>query len=74
LNRPEFSDAPARRQAPGRQDEVALVNRVAVNDTMLVVWRKAATFNRCTRVSTWILDIAARRPLEALRADSGRAA
>ena len=39
-----------------------------VNDTMLVVWRKAATFNRCSKVSTWILGIAARRRLKALDA------
>jgi RNA polymerase sigma-70 factor (ECF subfamily) len=38
-----------------------------VNDTMLVVWRKAATFNRSSRVSTWILGIASRRRLKALQ-------
>lgn len=38
-----------------------------VNDTMLVVWRKAATFNRCSKVSTWILGIAAWRRLKALQ-------
>ena len=32
-----------------------------LNDTMLVVWRKAGTFNRCSKVSTWILGIASRR-------------
>ena len=37
-----------------------------VNDTMLVVWRKAGTFNRCSKVSTWILGIASRRRLKAL--------
>ena len=37
-----------------------------VNDTMLVVWRKAGSFNRASRVSTWILGIAARRRLKAL--------
>ena len=41
-----------------------------LNDTMLVVWRKAGTFNRRSKVSTWILGIALRRSLKALaRAD-----
>jgi RNA polymerase sigma-70 factor (ECF subfamily) len=38
-----------------------------VNDTMLVVWRKADTFNRYSKVSTWILGIASRRRLKAIR-------
>jgi RNA polymerase sigma factor (sigma-70 family) len=38
-----------------------------VNDTMLVVWRKAATFNHASRVSTWIFAIAYRKALKALR-------
>jgi RNA polymerase sigma factor (sigma-70 family) len=37
-----------------------------LNDTMLVVWRKAHTFNRCSKVSTWILGIAWRRRMKAL--------
>jgi RNA polymerase sigma factor (sigma-70 family) len=37
-----------------------------LNDTMLVVWRKADTFNRSSKVSTWILGIAWRRRLKAL--------
>ena len=46
-----------------------------VNDTMLIVWRKAGTFNGCSKVSTWILGIASRRRLKALeRIESGRAA
>src|SRR4030095_191861 len=95
------SDASARRRLAASQDEVALVDRVAlgdiaafdalfrryaprlsrflgrttrgthlveeiVNDTMLVVWRKARTFNRCSKVSTWIIGIASRRRLKAL--------
>lgn len=32
-----------------------------VNDVMLVVWRKAATFRGDSKVSTWILGIATRR-------------
>jgi RNA polymerase sigma factor (sigma-70 family) len=38
-----------------------------VNDTMLVAWRKAATFHHASRVSTWIFAIAYRKALEALR-------
>jgi RNA polymerase sigma factor (sigma-70 family) len=37
-----------------------------VNDTMLVVWRKADTFNLRSRLSTWIIGIALRRGLKAL--------
>lgn len=37
-----------------------------LNDTMLVVWRKADTFNLRSKVSTWILGIALRRGLKAL--------
>jgi len=41
-----------------------------VNDTMLVVWFKANTFNLRSRVSTWIIGIALRKSLKALeRAD-----
>ena len=38
-----------------------------VNDTMLVVWRKAGTFNHSSSVSTWIFAIAYRRALKALK-------
>jgi RNA polymerase sigma factor (sigma-70 family) len=38
-----------------------------LNDTMLVVWRKAETFNLRSKVSTWIIGIALRRGLKALR-------
>jgi RNA polymerase sigma factor (sigma-70 family) len=37
-----------------------------LNDTMLIVWRKAATFNLRSKVSTWIIGIALRRGLKAL--------
>ena len=37
-----------------------------VNDTMLVVWRKAEKFNLRSKVSTWIIGIALRRGLKAL--------
>jgi RNA polymerase sigma-70 factor (ECF subfamily) len=36
-----------------------------VNDTMLVVWRRARAFDITTRVSTWIIGIAARTGLKA---------
>lgn len=38
-----------------------------VNDTMLVVWRKAEGFNHASRVSTWIFAIAYRKALKALK-------
>src|SRR5262245_46819064 len=36
-----------------------------LNDTMLVVWRKAHTFDGTSRVSTWIFAIAYRKALKA---------
>lgn len=38
-----------------------------VNDTMLVVWRKAPSYNLRSKVSTWIFGIAFRRALKALK-------
>jgi RNA polymerase sigma-70 factor (ECF subfamily) len=38
-----------------------------LNDTMLVVWNRAATFNHASKVSTWIFAIAYRTALKALR-------
>jgi RNA polymerase sigma-70 factor (ECF subfamily) len=38
-----------------------------LNDTMLVVWRKASTYNLSSQVSTWIFGIAFRRALKALK-------
>lgn len=37
-----------------------------VNDTMLIVWRNADSFNLRSRLSTWIIGIAMRRSLKAL--------
>jgi len=37
-----------------------------LNDTMLVVWNRAATYNRQSKVSTWIFAIAYRTALKAL--------
>jgi RNA polymerase sigma factor (sigma-70 family) len=38
-----------------------------VDDTMLVVWSKADTFNGASRVSTWIFAIAYNKALKALK-------
>jgi RNA polymerase sigma-70 factor (ECF subfamily) len=38
-----------------------------IDDTMLVVWRRADTFNYSSRVSTWIFAIAHRHALKPLR-------
>lgn len=38
-----------------------------LNDTMLVVWNRAATFNGQCKVSTWVFSIAYRTALKALR-------
>jgi len=37
-----------------------------LNDTMLVVWNRAATYNGHSKVSTWIFAIAYRKALKAL--------
>jgi RNA polymerase sigma-70 factor (ECF subfamily) len=41
-----------------------------LNDTMLVVWRKAGTFNNASRASTWIFAIAYRSALRGVRRSS----
>jgi RNA polymerase sigma factor (sigma-70 family) len=38
-----------------------------INDTLLVVWQKAATFNHSSKVSTWIFAIAYRKALKGIR-------
>lgn len=38
-----------------------------LNDTMLVVWRKASTYDLSSTVSTWIFAIAYRKSLKALK-------
>ena len=43
-----------------------------INDALLVVWRKAATFKGQSQVSTWIMGIAYRCALKALRGPNGR--
>ena len=39
-----------------------------INDTLMVVWRKARDFRGDSRISTWIMGIAYRRALKTLRA------
>src|SRR5262252_7264019 len=39
----------------------------AINDTMLVVWRKAARYSNESKVSTWIFAISYRRGLKLLK-------
>jgi len=38
-----------------------------LNDTMMVVWERAGTFNGASKLSTWIFAIAYRKALRALR-------
>lgn len=38
-----------------------------INDTLMVVWRKAGEFRGDSRVSTWVMGIAYRRALKTLR-------
>lgn len=45
-----------------------------INDTMLVVWRKAGDFGARSRLSTWIFGIAYRLAMKALAAQPGAAA
>jgi RNA polymerase sigma-70 factor (ECF subfamily) len=41
-----------------------------INDTMYVVWRKAGDFRGQSQVSTWIMGIAYRRAMKALKRES----
>ena len=43
-----------------------------INDTMFAVWQKAGDFRGEAQVSTWILGIAYRQALKALKRSSGR--
>jgi RNA polymerase sigma-70 factor (ECF subfamily) len=45
-----------------------------INDTFWIVWRKAAQFRGESLVSTWIMGIAYRRGLKALRGTAARLA
>ncbi|MFC5743535.1 RNA polymerase sigma factor [Dyella tabacisoli] len=50
----------------GMTRQPALIEEV-LDDTMLVVWRKAYTYNHTAKVSTWIFAIAYRQTLKALK-------
>lgn len=53
-----FLDRMTRR--PGMVEEL-------LNDTMMVVWRRAGSYNGRSKVSTWVFGIAYRKALKALR-------
>ena len=38
-----------------------------MNDTLMVVWDRAHTFNGASKLSTWIFGIAYRKAMKALR-------
>ncbi|NUR24101.1 RNA polymerase sigma factor [Frateuria sp.] len=57
-----------RRFIGGMTRQSALADEV-LDDTMMVVWRKAHTYNHEAKVSTWIFAIAYRQTLKALRHD-----
>jgi RNA polymerase sigma factor (sigma-70 family) len=44
----------------------ALIEEI-INDTLLVVWQKAGSFNHSSKVSTWIFAIAYRKALKGIR-------
>jgi RNA polymerase sigma-70 factor (ECF subfamily) len=44
-----------------------------VNDTMLVIWNKAADFRAVSKVSTWIFGVAYRKSLKAMARENRRA-
>lgn len=51
----------------GRMTRSAPLIEEVVNDTMMVVWQKAATYDGSSKVSTWIFGIAYRQALKGLR-------
>src|SRR5471030_668624 len=51
----------------GRMSRSAPLVEEAVNDTMLVVWQKAASFDGSCKLSTWIFAIAYRKGLKGIR-------
>ncbi|UHQ20793.1 sigma-70 family RNA polymerase sigma factor [Lysobacter sp. KIS68-7] len=55
-----------RRFLRGMLRQATLVDEV-LDDTMLVAWRKAHTFDATSQVSTWLFAIAYRQALKALR-------
>ncbi|MFC3652917.1 RNA polymerase sigma factor [Dyella humi] len=50
----------------GVTKQPALIEEI-LDDTMMVVWRKAYTFNHSSKVSTWIFAIAYRQSLKTLK-------
>ncbi|MGH8530836.1 MAG: sigma-70 family RNA polymerase sigma factor [Nevskiales bacterium] len=51
-------------------DRYGLVEEI-INDTLFTVWQKAAEFRGQSQVSTWIIGIAYRRALKALKRQDG---
>lgn len=51
----------------GRMTRSAQLIEEIVNDTMLVVWQKASSYDHSCKVSTWIFAIAYRKALNAIR-------
>jgi RNA polymerase sigma factor (sigma-70 family) len=51
----------------GRMTRSAHLIEEIVNDTMLVVWQKAHTFDHSSKVSTWVFAISYRKALKAIR-------
>src|SRR5258708_38681255 len=58
---------PRLRRFPERVTRRPQIVEEILNDTMLVVWRKAPSYNLRSKVSTWIFGIAFRRALKALK-------
>jgi RNA polymerase sigma-70 factor (ECF subfamily) len=59
-------DPRLRRFVGGITKQPVLVEEI-LDDTMMVVWRKAYTFNHTSKVSTWIFAIAYRQSLKTLK-------
>jgi len=51
----------------GRMARNPLLVEEVINDTMLVVWQKAASYNASCKVSTWVFAIVYRKALKALK-------
>ncbi|MFC5524844.1 RNA polymerase sigma factor [Rhodanobacter ginsengisoli] len=51
----------------GRMTRQPTLIEEVLDDTMMVVWRKAHTYNHAAKVSTWIFAVAYRQTLKALR-------
>lgn len=51
----------------GRMTRSATLIEELINDTMLVVWQKAASYDGTCKVSTWVFAIAYRKALKGLK-------